>query len=271
MSISPTDRASRTGEGLQPGRGEARGATKSELVVRELIARIRGGQWTPGTRLPSERDLAGELHVSRTAVREALKVLQLSGEISTRQGEGSFVRQVVRREEEAEARVVDAGESIIQSLEGREALEIAAAVLAVTNASPADRLHMQASRLELTEAVDAGEYQRYVLATFNLHEIIARASRNAFLERQTHLLLQPMRENVWALTQAYDPEVARYSRDLHYDLIDALLDGDLDRLVRAVRKHYEAYPAIEIREGAPPAGWDRAGEEVQPERGDSPA
>lgn len=244
------------------GRAEARPESKSEQLVRELIGRIRAGEWTPGTRLPSERDLAAEFHVSRTAVREALKVLQLSGEISTRQGEGSFVRQTVRREEEAERRVVGAGESIIHSLEGREALEIAAAVLAVTNATPADRLHIQASRLELEEAVDAGEYQRYVLATFNLHEIIARASRNAFLERQTHLMLQSMRTNVWALTQVYDPEVARYSRDLHYDLIDALLDGDLPALVKAVRKHYEAYPAIEIREGTPPAGWDRLGEDA---------
>lgn len=240
-------------------RSELRLPTKSELVVSELISRIRSGQWTPGTRLPSERDLAGELHVSRTAVREALKVLQLSGEISTRQGEGSYVRHGVRRGEEAERAVVGAGESIIRSLEGREALEIAAAVLAVTNASPADRLHIQASRLELEEAVAAGEYQRYVLATFNLHEIIARASRNSFLEQQTHLMLQPMRRNVWALTDIYDPEVARYSRDLHYDLIDALLDGDVEALVRAVRQHYEAYPAIEIREGDPPAGWDHAG------------
>ena len=46
---------------------------KSEMLVRLFAERIRSGQWEPGSRLPSERELARLFEVSRTAVREALK------------------------------------------------------------------------------------------------------------------------------------------------------------------------------------------------------
>ena len=54
-----------------------------------LIAR---GEFAPGTRLPPERDLAAQLQVSRTSVREALIALELGGLIDIRMGSGVYVR-----------------------------------------------------------------------------------------------------------------------------------------------------------------------------------
>ena len=65
----------------------------SEEVSEQLKHSILSGQFKPGDRLPSERDLADEFQVSRVAIREALRILQKSGFIITRQGVlgGTFI------------------------------------------------------------------------------------------------------------------------------------------------------------------------------------
>ena len=131
---------------------------KSEMLVRLFAERIRSGQWDPGSRLPSERELARLFEVSRTAVREALKALQLAGEIETRLGEGSFVLESRRSEADEEA-LVGAGQSIVSKLQARQALEIASGVLAIKNASESDRIKLRAVRVELAEALEAEDYQ----------------------------------------------------------------------------------------------------------------
>ena len=216
---------------------------KSEMLVRLFAERIRSVQWEPGSRLPSERELARLFEVSRTAVREALKALQLAGEIETRLGEGSFVLESRRSEADEEA-LVGAGQSIVSKLQARQALEIASGVLAIKNASESDRIKLRAVRVELAEALEAEDYQWYLVVTFDLHELIAKASHNSYLEEATHDLVEPMRNDEWALTASYDAAMAGYSAGVHRAMIDALLINDVDAFVGSVCQHYEDYPAL---------------------------
>src|SRR4051794_18894664 len=62
-----------------------------EQIAERLAADIRSGALVPGERLPSERELARTLEVSRASVREALASLQLQGVVETRKGAGTFV------------------------------------------------------------------------------------------------------------------------------------------------------------------------------------
>ncbi len=59
-------------------------------IASAIAARIRSGEIAPGTRLPSEPDLARTLTVSRNSVREAIGVLREQGLVVTKQGLGSF-------------------------------------------------------------------------------------------------------------------------------------------------------------------------------------
>ena len=61
-------------------------------VVDELGRRVVGGQWSAGSPLPNEDDLAADLGVSRSVVREAIKVLQAKGLVEVRPKTGTRVR-----------------------------------------------------------------------------------------------------------------------------------------------------------------------------------
>ncbi|WP_424531594.1 GntR family transcriptional regulator [Sphaerisporangium viridialbum] len=72
--------------GSWPGR---RSSLPSEIAA-ALASRIRSGEVPPGTRLPSEPELARSLNVSRNSVREAMSVLREQGLVATKQGIGTF-------------------------------------------------------------------------------------------------------------------------------------------------------------------------------------
>lgn len=61
-----------------------------EAVVSELVKFIRSNQYNNGDKLPSERTLASYLAVSRTSIREALKILQANGIVTIRHGSGVY-------------------------------------------------------------------------------------------------------------------------------------------------------------------------------------
>ena len=62
-----------------------------QKVAHQLREMIRAGEFRPGDRLPSERDLAKQLRISRPTVREAMIALELEGVIDIRVGAGIFV------------------------------------------------------------------------------------------------------------------------------------------------------------------------------------
>src|SRR5215212_9830282 len=103
-----------------------------EHIVQQIRVLIEDGRWGPGTQLPPERELAERLRVSRTSVREALRVLEMQGMLETRQGGGTFVRSA-----DTEALIAPLAAAILQGrremsqiLEVRELLEPGIARLA---------------------------------------------------------------------------------------------------------------------------------------------
>lgn len=66
--------------------------TLTEIALQELRQAIFGGTFRPGSRLPTEAELCEMLGVSRTVVREALRVLEDDGLVARRHGVGTFVR-----------------------------------------------------------------------------------------------------------------------------------------------------------------------------------
>lgn len=121
-------------------------------AVRERISELmREGGYQPGDRLPSERELAEGLRVSRVVVREALKVLEALGMVQVRQGSGTYVVDA-RRDPVAAALVADATIDlgfIRHLIDLRAALDVKAAELAAEHATAGDLTRLRAVLREL--------------------------------------------------------------------------------------------------------------------------
>lgn len=112
--------------------------TTTEAVAQRLIGLISSGDLKSGDRLPVERDLATQLHVGRTTVREALKLLTLSGLLEVRRGRGTFVREDFSSflANQMEWPVLLSARDVEHLFEVREAIEVHSAKLAAQKATP---------------------------------------------------------------------------------------------------------------------------------------
>lgn len=221
----------------KPGRAAlARPARLSEEVGRWLAQRIRAGELAPGARLPTEKQLAQELAVSRAVVREALSRLKAEGYVETRQGAGAFVapRPGGTSFRLAEAAAVPA---LAEVFELRLMVEAGAAELAARRRSPQDleRLRTELARMEA--ALAAGEDR--VAADDAFHRALAAASHNSLVDRFVEFLgghLSESRLPTWsAAGQAAGR--AKAAQGEHRRLFEAIAAGDAAAAKRAARTH----------------------------------
>jgi GntR family transcriptional regulator, transcriptional repressor for pyruvate dehydrogenase complex len=153
-----------------------------------LRRRIRGGELPQGQRLPTERELAEELAVSRTTVREALQALKEEGFVRTLRGRagGNFVTDLSLPQELWYERIRENPAELDELFDYRIALETRSAFLAASRRDSHDLTAMRESirMLEKRDGASPRDYQvafRQADATF--HEAIAQASRNERLYR----------------------------------------------------------------------------------------
>lgn len=158
----------------QPGKRKSLG----EVVFDRMFRSIKSGAYAPDERLPTEHDLAAEFQVSRPVVREALRKLRDQGLIYSRQGAGSFVRQMGVRQPLGFG-VVENITGLARCYEFRLMLEPAAAEAAALR-------HRPETLVAITDALealrDATARQRHREdADFAFHLAIAKASENQYV------------------------------------------------------------------------------------------
>jgi len=160
---------------------ERSGATA--LVAQRLMDDIRQGVWRPGDKLPTERQLAANLGLSRSAIREALRALEILGLIQVRQGSGVFVSSLSAEQLLTPLRFfisLDAG-NIEALFEARINLEATVAGLAAERASEEELAQIRAALKSPSGRI--GEIEPFLEADVYFHQLIAKAAHNAILER----------------------------------------------------------------------------------------
>ena len=129
-----------------------------EEIVSTIMDQIKDGTLRPGSKLPSERQLADKYHASRTAVREALHTLSSLGYIESRVGDGTFVREVTLDNLlRPFSDVLSRDRKLIRDvLDVRIILESESARLAAANASEQNCRNMLRSNMAMQKEVDKG-------------------------------------------------------------------------------------------------------------------
>jgi GntR family transcriptional repressor for pyruvate dehydrogenase complex len=208
--------------------GTVRRVGLTEQLIERLESLVLKGVLTAGEQLPSERQLARLLSVSRASVRQALKVLQVMGVLEVQHGSGNYLSQDAEEILKVPARILVPLRGLTQAelFEVRRAMEGEAAAAAAERATPKD---IAAMRVEL-DGMRANDHDRVAYGTHDLafHNAIAVGSSNRyfiwFLSLANKVLYQallrrPMsnsmkrsieeHENILRAIEARNPELAR--------------------------------------------------------------
>lgn len=204
-------------------------------VVDFLRREISLGRILPGDRLPAERKLAEQLGVARETLRQALRVLEGSGQIVIVRGTAGgavvqdhgltpdFVRQELRSRKD----------SLLSLVEYRAEIESSAARLAAGRHDEADLDRMNQAQVSLAEASNKDESRR---ADTAFHLAVAQASGNQHLAGSIE---DARAEMFYPVDLASFDFVKESSHSQHQEVIDAIARGDHEGASAAMRAHIE--------------------------------
>jgi GntR family transcriptional repressor for pyruvate dehydrogenase complex len=210
--------------------------TTFEETVERLGTAIRLGLLPPGTRLPSERELADMLHISRSTLRQALTTLVQSGHLVALRGRsgGTFVVEKPPLGQESEA--LPLREEARAVLDYRVAVETGAIVLACERAGEED-LNLLDALTDHMGASGATSFEGSRRADVRFHIGLAEACHSPRLVAAMTEVQGQMSDLIQRV--AHPDEVLTHSNAQHKRLVKLLRRGDTGRAVRLMREHCE--------------------------------
>jgi DNA-binding FadR family transcriptional regulator len=207
--------------------------TTFEETVERLGTAIRLGLLAPGSRLPPERELAGELRISRSTLREALTTLTQSGHLVAQRGRGggTFVAEAPPL---AELETEPLGQQAWAVLEHRVAIETGAVILACERGREPDLDRLDDLVDKMFEAADFEDYRR---ADIRFHIGVAEAARSPRLVTEMTEVQGSMSDLIALI--AHPDQVLTHSNEQHRALVRLLRRRDAGRAVGLMREHIE--------------------------------
>jgi GntR family transcriptional regulator, transcriptional repressor for pyruvate dehydrogenase complex len=208
-----------------------------EHVMHAIEQRILSGQLRPSDSLPTERELAQQFNVSRTAVREAIKALEQAGLVTVRHGRGVVVAAA------SQARVADSIARFLRVensplwavVELRGILETEVAPLAAQRRTADDLAQLSALVARMEQLIDAPT--EYVETDLEFHRALVASAHNPLFE----VVLDPFRSalrhsrNIGATV----PNAPKRSIVSHRRILEAVRAGDATAARQEMRVHFQ--------------------------------
>lgn len=207
----------------------------ADLAVSQLRDQVLSGQWPVGARLPAETQLAQQLEVGRSTVREAIRALVHAGLLETRQGSGTYVRSVTQAGD-WEPRLRRA--AALEVYEIRQALEVQAGRLAAERRTGVDIAAISGCLAERQRARCRARDTAFVQADLAFHRAVVAAAHNLLLAEMFDSFGAVLREALAAIVS--DSSLDDAGADpAHSRLAAAIEAGDAAAAEHAVRDHLD--------------------------------
>lgn len=206
-------------------------------TVQQIADMIRTGNYSAGDRLPGERQLARQLHVSRTSVREALRKLETMGMLEIRQGLGTFVKDPSREaiQSSLPPYILTDQPTLEKLFEIREIIEVEAAARAARRAT-ADQIATMKTWKEAVEAHIAGQNSDgIVMADVEFHRQIIVATGNDILTSLMDSIADLLRDMRWDSSSI--PELLPEIIAGHQAIFTAIENRDAGAARQAMKNH----------------------------------
>lgn len=206
----------------------------SDLVVNSIRSKIQRGELKAGDRLPVEAELAKELNVGRSSLREGIKVLTAYGVVESRQGEGTFITDKVAQNFFEFMGFFSSKENNQHLLELRRVIEVGNIVAIYDRVTP-----QQYDQLEkLVNVFDEPHtIAEYVEADYEFHNTLIAITNNPMLIQINNMIAHMRRDMLYQLF--LHEAIIQDARRAHHAIFDSLKAKDINACVEAVSDHIE--------------------------------
>jgi GntR family transcriptional repressor for pyruvate dehydrogenase complex len=208
------------------------GNSRPHQIAARLREQFLAGSMRPGDRIPSERDLAAALQVSRAALREGLRILEAEGLLNVVHGRGTFVvdapsRATVTRETIGAPAIIS--REILELMLVRRILEPEAAALAARHIRRPEitALRKICERGTLLASREEPNFDRLMVLNRKFHLSILTASGNGAIERIVAGILSLLEENSRSGVRREERALRSWAPNGdHYLIVEAIVAGD---------------------------------------------
>ena len=221
---------------------EIKNAKNYELIIAQIRDMILNGNLKKGDKLPSERDLAVQMNVSRSSVREALIALQTTGIVEAKHGGGNFIRNNFEEsllEPLSLAFFLEKG-SFDDLYQVRAILETEMAGVAAQNITEEEKIQLQdiITKIYVTEATETFLNSKL---DRELHYTIAKASKNlifvSIFNIITQIMLFSINYNREKILNSPDNEEKLVA--IHRNICSKIIKNDVDGAKVAMKEHFD--------------------------------
>jgi GntR family transcriptional repressor for pyruvate dehydrogenase complex len=215
-------------------------------IVGQLHEGIRSGAFPPGAALPPERALAQQFAVSRSSVREAVRVLEHAGVLEVRTGSGTYVTEdalskatLLRVEAETTGQY-----SPIDIIAVRRALETVSARLAAGQHTRLDIASLELAIETHAQMLDAGQDPTEPDSRFHL--LLGAASHNSLLQNHVEQVIGVLKQQMWRtmkLRSLSDGSHAATYLHEHQRVLECVKAGYGEAAAEAMNRHLDSIEA----------------------------
>ena len=207
----------------------------SARITSEILQMIgEDKRFRPGDKLPNELELAQTLHVSRSTLREAIRVLSAQGVLEVRRGKGTFVTNSKQLEGDFDMlQLTNVRVTVKDLYEMRLIFEPEAAYLAAQRATELERKRIVSLGKQVEAKILAGADRTTVEQAF--HKSIAKATHNEFMTQLMPVIYKGIDKGV--VLSVNNPQVIQSTLADHRLIMDFLESGNAEGARNAMRIH----------------------------------
>lgn len=212
---------------------------RSSYVAEQIIEAINNGDYHLGDRLPSERQIAEQMGVSRNSVREALSALQIVEVVETKAGSGTYIKSSASEINVNQAlTIAKESEDLLEVWEARREVEMSLARLALLRADreELDQLHMILDNM--SQAISENDYEQYLQTNESFHMAIADFASNAYLKNALEALLDVTKEHLLKSMVNNYSEYMNQSYEAHKKIFKVIAQGKESKVPKVINDHF---------------------------------
>jgi GntR family transcriptional repressor for pyruvate dehydrogenase complex len=208
----------------------------SEMAAEQVREMIKEAEFKAGDKIFSESELIRRLGVSRATVREAIRILEVTGLVIVHHGKGVFLKeQDVRPFESLREWLNEHHDTLFEQFEVRLLIEPEAAAVAAMRAKEPELTELRRLLERFREAVESGNLETAMTLDAEFHELLATATRNRTLSELMKTFSHRLTEG-W-VTSLQVPGRLEKTVEEHGSLLEALEARAPDEAREHMRQH----------------------------------